>query len=86
MRYLHCSESAGSVTKKSAADRVHTPVGDLAEDGEKYHASEDDGGAARHFAIHHEISDPAARTQEFRSNNKHPRQSQSAAQPDDVLR
>jgi len=29
--------SAGSVTKKPAADRVHTPVGELTEDGEKHH-------------------------------------------------
>jgi hypothetical protein len=32
------SSSAGSVTKKPAADCVHTPVGGLAEGREKYHA------------------------------------------------
>jgi hypothetical protein len=35
MHTLTDRASAGPVAKKPAADRVHTPVGELAEDGEK---------------------------------------------------
>ena len=73
------------MTKKPATDRVHHPVRGFAEDGKKYHARQDDGGAAGHLAVHHEISDPAARSQQLRSNDKHSRPAQSAAKPDDVL-
>src|ERR1700728_188748 len=77
--------SASSVTKKPAASRVPHPVGGLAKDSEKYHAGQDDGGTASHLAIHHEVSDPAARSQKLRRNYKHPRQTQSAAKPDNEL-
>src|ERR1700678_628124 len=79
-------ESASSVTEKPAANSVHQPVAEFSEDGEKQYTGQDDGRAASHLAIHHEISDPAASSQKLRGHHKHPCQTQSAAKSDDVLR